>query len=247
MACAVQSMAPQMGQQQSNQPGKYCGVAGLPAAKEPDKPADQVRRVRSPMRQDTCSVVCNLSSGDWLEVLNQSQKSHHLYVRSATLSGTFGQIGARTLSLRPSGSLVCDRTLMSLSTSYRALSLRRGLARRTQGTMQVRRQARATQRQWSCMARQQDIKTLHQRQQTRRGSPGVVCLAREKSTRRHPEARMANPASCLDRKGALLALAARAWTPSFATTTTTMSSSPAISARCAPFHPEDFWNESRAL
>lgn len=89
MACAVQSMAPQIGQQQSNQPGKNCGVAGLPAAKEPDKPADQVRRVRTPMTEGTCSVVCNFSAGNWLEVLNQSQKNHHLYVRSPTLFWDF--------------------------------------------------------------------------------------------------------------------------------------------------------------
>ena len=113
----------------------------------------------------------------------------------------------------------------------RAPSARRGQARRTRERMQARRLARATHRRWSSTGRPQDITAEYLRQQTRRGWPRAVSLARAKLTRRQPERRMARPESCRGRREALRARAATAWIPNFATTTIITSSSPATSAR----------------
>lgn len=66
MACAVQSMAPQPVHDRPYSAGENCGAAGLPAVKEPDKPAEQVRTVRGPRRLSMACVMWLHSFGDWL-------------------------------------------------------------------------------------------------------------------------------------------------------------------------------------
>ena len=78
MACAVETMAPHLAQQLPEQRGEHCGAASVQAAKDPEGAPEQVGRVRSAVVWGIGSVVCILSSGDWLEGQHQSQKSHHL-------------------------------------------------------------------------------------------------------------------------------------------------------------------------
>ena len=66
MACAVESMPLQLGQDRPNQRGEHCGVASVQAAKEPERAPEQVRRVRSVVIQDLGSLVRIFSGGDRL-------------------------------------------------------------------------------------------------------------------------------------------------------------------------------------
>ena len=61
MACAVECMAPHLGQERPDQRGEHCGVASVQAAKVPERAPEQVRPVRSAMMQDLGSVVRILS------------------------------------------------------------------------------------------------------------------------------------------------------------------------------------------
>lgn len=66
MACAVQSIGPQPVHERPYSAGENCGAAGLPAVKEPDKSAEQVRTVRGPRRLVIACVMWLLSCGDGL-------------------------------------------------------------------------------------------------------------------------------------------------------------------------------------
>ena len=57
MACTVEIMAPQMGQQPAEQRREDCAVAGPQAAKEPDKLAHQVRAGRGLMAHPIAGIV----------------------------------------------------------------------------------------------------------------------------------------------------------------------------------------------
>ena len=57
MACAMEIMVPHMGQQPAEQRREDCAVAGPQAAKEPDKPAHQVRARRGLMTYIIAGIV----------------------------------------------------------------------------------------------------------------------------------------------------------------------------------------------
>ena len=78
MACAVECMAPHLGQERPDQRDEHCGAASVQAAKEQERAPEQVRRVRSAMMQDIGSVVRILSRGGWLKRQHRNKKSHHL-------------------------------------------------------------------------------------------------------------------------------------------------------------------------
>ena len=114
MACAVECMAPHMGEERPDQRGEHCGVASVQAVKEPKRAPEQVRRVRSAMMQDLGSVVRIFSGGDGLERQHQSQKSHHLLLLVATLFRLLPRYGASMPSELPWGAkMALDPSLMA--------------------------------------------------------------------------------------------------------------------------------------